>query len=86
MKKIILALILALFTSLLITPTTYAETAEEYFNQGNKMYKEKNFEEAITNYTKSIELAPSNSRCFYNRGISYHNLNHYDKAIGDKVL
>ena len=75
MKKIILALILALFTSLLITPTTYAETAEEYFNQGNKMYKEKNFEEAIAVYTKAIELNPNKPSYFYNRGISYANLN-----------
>ena len=47
MKKIILALALALFANLFITPTTYAETAEEYFRQGDQFAEQGKYEQAI---------------------------------------
>ena len=40
MKKIILILTLTIFTSLFTSSTIYAETADEYFEQGNQLYSE----------------------------------------------
>jgi import receptor subunit TOM70 len=44
--------------------------AEKYKEIGNKFFKENKFEEAITEYTKAIDMLP-NSLYYSNRAVIY---------------
>jgi len=54
----------------------YSTRGENYQNQGD-------YEQAITEYTKAIQLDPSLSSPFYNRGIAYSRIGDYENAILD---
>lgn len=41
------------------------------------------YEQAIQDYTKTIEFHPSYAWTYYNRGLAYHQLTNYDQAIND---
>ena len=43
----------------------------------------KDYNGAIADYTKAIELNPNYANAYYNRGISKHNLKDYNGAISD---
>lgn len=50
----------------------------EAYNEHNE------FDKAMIDFNKAIELAPSNADAYYNRGITYEvGFNDYDKAIKD---
>jgi len=55
----------------------------ENSNQGVENSKLKQFDKAITDFTRAIELDPKSALAYSNRGIAYANLQQYDKAIGD---
>jgi tetratricopeptide (TPR) repeat protein len=42
-----------------------------------------NYNKAIADYTKAIELEPNKSRAYYNRGLSKYEFNDYTGAIAD---
>lgn len=44
------------------------------------------FENAIVDYTKSLELNPSNAAAYNNRGFAYRKLGRYDEAIADYTV
>jgi len=54
-----------------------------YFYRGNRYYNLHQYEKAVENYTKAIELAPYYDWAYNNRGASYKNLRQYEKAIED---
>ena len=59
------------------------EDIDNYNNRGiNYFYKQK-YDEAIKDFTKSIEIDSENSFAFCNRGNSHLKLNQYEKAIVD---
>ena len=39
--------------------------------------------EAISDYSKAIEITPNNSSLYYNRATIYGNTNQWDKAVED---
>jgi tetratricopeptide (TPR) repeat protein len=41
------------------------------------------YQKAIDDYTKAIELNSKNAGAYYNRGIAYNDLGQYQKAIDD---
>ena len=49
--------------------SVYAETAEEYFNRGNTSYKQGNFAQAISDYTKAIEINSNYAEAYNHRGL-----------------
>lgn len=61
----------------------HCENAEEYVQQGISFYKEGDYEKAISNYTKAIELNPGQAEAYLNRGLAYAVKNNYDMAISD---
>ena len=67
--------------------SVYADTAEEYYNRGDAYLDKGNFDEAISCYTKAIELNPNDANGYYNRGTIYCNKNNpkrnLDQAIFD---
>jgi len=57
--------------------------AEDWKEKGNKEYANKNYTEAVTLYTKAIELDPPNHIYFSNRSASYYGLRLWDQALAD---
>ena len=59
------------------------EEAKIYFNRGLKHQNQNEYEKAIADYNKAIELNPNYVYAYGNRGISYKNLGKYELAIAD---
>jgi hypothetical protein len=57
--------------------------AIEHYNKGNALYDEGNYDGAIAEYNKAIELDPNYERAYYNRGLAYYKEELYDLAIAD---
>ncbi len=58
-------------------------TAEGHLIKGNAYYSEKKFDEAIEEYTETIELNPKDADAYNNRGNAYSDIKEFDKAIED---
>lgn len=56
--------------------------AFEYGSKGSSL-RDKDPKKAIFYYTKAIEIEPTNSAYYINRGIAYANLHQYKKALND---
>jgi len=54
-----------------------------YNNRGNAYSELKQYEEAIEDYSKAIELNPNDAEAYNNRGTAYDELQHQEEAIGD---
>ena len=73
-----------LFTlALLISFSSFGQTAEEYFKSGLYKAYAKDYYGAIADYTKAIELDPNDAIAYNNRGLSKDNLKDYYGAIAD---
>lgn len=72
-----------LFMWVLITNLTYGQTAEEYYNIANNKSDSKDYQGAIENYTKAIDLNPNYSIAYVNRGDSKIKIQDYKGAIAD---
>lgn len=57
--------------------------AEEWFAKGLRAFQDRRYEEAITAFTKTIQLHPRHARAYLNRGIAFGNLHHYQAARAD---
>jgi tetratricopeptide (TPR) repeat protein len=57
--------------------------AETYFKSGNAHYQKGEYDLAIADYTKAIELNPNNVGVYYNRGLAYAGKGDLDRAITD---
>ena len=71
-----------------ITTTKNLDYTNAYYNRGNLYYEQKKYDEAITDYTVTIDyyaaakdLDYDYSDAYYNRGLCYFNKNQYDQAI-----
>lgn len=54
-----------------------------YNNRASAYAAKGNFDHAITDYTKAIDLDPTFAQAYFNRGIAFGNKNQADKAIAD---
>lgn len=57
--------------------------ARQYFDQAVDKYDAGNYQGAIADYTKSLEINPRNSNSYYNRGNAKIRSNDYQGAIAD---
>ena len=64
----------------LLATLTFGPTSTALYNQGNKYYAEKDFQNAILSYEKAVELVP-NARIYYNLGNAYFKANKMGMAI-----
>ena len=55
--------------------------AIDLYNQGNTHKSEGEYDEAIEDFTRAIELDPEYVNAYCNRGYSYHELEEYEEAI-----
>jgi ankyrin repeat protein len=60
--------------------------ANEYKEKGNKFFSQKQYDDAITNYTAAIQLNPVDATFYSNRSASYMGLQKYNEALYDAVM
>ena len=73
-----------LFTlALLISFSSFGQTAEEYFNSAIDKVQAKDYYGALADYTKAIEINPNYANAFLNRGISKEILGDLNGACAD---
>jgi tetratricopeptide (TPR) repeat protein len=77
MKKILLLVLI------FVTSVSYCQTAEEYFNKAYGKNEIKDYQGAIEDYTKAIEINPNYSEAYNNRGTVKTNFKDYKGAIED---
>jgi tetratricopeptide (TPR) repeat protein len=68
-------------TSMISSPNQQAHLT--YYNRGFAYSKKGQYDKAIADYTKAIELGPPNERIYQARASSYESTKEYDKAMGD---
>ena len=71
-KKYLLA------ATLILSLTAHAQTADEWFAQGNAKYEQNDKAGAITDYNRAIQINPQYAQAYYNRGNA-------KSALGDKA-
>ena len=69
LKMMVLVLIGVSFLGI---PSVFAETAEEYFNHGSDCRKQGNITQAITDFTKCIEINSNYAGAYANRANAYY--------------
>jgi tetratricopeptide (TPR) repeat protein len=67
----------------LIANLTYGQTAEEYYDIANNKSELKDYQGAIVDYTKAIELNTNYSDAYLNRGDTKTRIQDYQGAIAD---
>ena len=55
----------------------------DYSNRGNSWAKKEEYDKAIVDYTRAIEIDPRLAEAYTNRGVAWSNKGEYDKAITD---
>ncbi|MGK4199346.1 tetratricopeptide repeat protein [Fusobacterium sp. HC1336] len=61
----------------------YEKDTNYYFKKGINFEIKKDYNKAIGNYSKAIELDPNNVNAYLNRGLIYEKLKKYDKSLED---
>ncbi|KUO58728.1 hypothetical protein APF79_06075 [bacterium BRH_c32] len=74
MKKILLIL-------LILSSLVFAQSETKLFIEGNRLYKEKQFNEAIEKYRAILNLNRANSSVYYNLGNSYFRIGQLGYAV-----
>jgi tetratricopeptide (TPR) repeat protein len=59
------------------------EEAAIYFRRGNAYFKLQNYERAIHDYSRAIDVFPEYIEAYYNRAVAYKYVENYLKAIED---
>ncbi len=83
MKKVvflILSFVLLSVSFVYAQKTEMDPEAAKLYNSGNKMLKSGNYEGAIEDYSKALEIS-KDYRIFYQQGIAYKKLRKFDKAL-----
>jgi tetratricopeptide (TPR) repeat protein len=89
MKGNRLSVILILVTCLLFfgCATGSKKYADDFFNEGAMWYQKGEYDRAVDEFSKALEMSPSGEReiyvIYYNRGLAYYKNRDYDKAIED---
>ena len=63
--------------------STISSDAKDYFNRGVANDSSGRFNEAISDYSKALEIDPGFAAAYNNRGIAYELIGQYDRAIYD---
>lgn len=68
---------------LLTAQTAFAQTAEEWFDSGNKKYEKGDYQGAVVDFTMAIKIVPFVAGHYYNRGLAKMEIEDYKGAISD---
>jgi tetratricopeptide (TPR) repeat protein len=61
------------------------DNAEQHYNNGAKYYEQKEYEKAVSEFSKAIELNPNYANAYTSRGYAYDKMGNYEKAIADYI-
>src|SRR3990170_3886782 len=68
----------------LATPTvSISDTVEAYLLHGNEHIAQGNYDQAIAEFNKALELDPNSVKAYDGRGIAYYYQGNFDQAITD---
>ncbi|MCK5486751.1 MAG: tetratricopeptide repeat protein, partial [Desulfobacterales bacterium] len=76
-------LILTILAGCATTEEIKETDSDELLNQGIALLEEGQYDKAISDYNKAIEINPKDAEAYYNRGYAYGEKGEYDKAISD---
>jgi Tfp pilus assembly protein PilF len=84
-KIIVLILVSFILGSFQIFPKDNSDKGDYsfFYQLADKYFKEEQYEKAIENYTKSIELKSDSIKAYVGRGVSYLRIKEYSKATED---
>ncbi len=68
---------------LLIFSSAFSQTAKKFFQSGEKFQEAKNYPEAITNYSKALDLDPNMEKAYTARALCYEQTGQKEKAADD---
>ena len=71
---------------LFLSGSVYAQTAKEHLSMGNDEFKQGNFDRAIVDYTKAIDINPNLAKAYNNRGVAYAQEGSFSRAISDFTM
>ncbi len=68
-----------------LTPNPVSESmsAADYVTRGLAYYEQGQYEQAIADYDRAIDLNPDYALAYYNRGLAYKQQGQYERAIAD---
>jgi tetratricopeptide (TPR) repeat protein len=82
-----LVLLLIVFIGMLLylgcATTSEEKNVTEFNKQGFDYAKQGQYDQAISDFSKALEINPRNTEAYYNRGIAYYNQGRYDQAVSD---
>ncbi|MEM3361735.1 MAG: AAA family ATPase [Candidatus Anstonellaceae archaeon] len=55
--------------------------AKFYYEKGNELFEQGEYQKAIENYNKALLLNPAFSECYFNKALCYYNLKDFDTSI-----
>ncbi|OQR78816.1 dnaJsubfamily C member 7-like [Tropilaelaps mercedesae] len=67
----------------ILSEPTKEKVAEIKKTDGNVLYKEKKYAQALPLYSEAIQLCPDNATLYNNRAACHLMLNHYEEALSD---
>jgi len=77
------ALYLWMLIPFLLSATVQAQTAKQYFKAGEDFTKANNYQDAIIQFTKAIELDPDYEKAYVNRALAYSRTGEHQSAAED---
>ncbi len=66
--------------------SVYAQTAVDYVQRGNAYQAQENYDQAIADYTKAIDISPEFAKAYDNRGVAYAKIGQLSSAISDFTM
>ncbi|MGB2165481.1 MAG: tetratricopeptide repeat protein, partial [Flavobacteriaceae bacterium] len=69
-----------------ISNISFCQSFEKFFNNGSKMAKAEDFNGAIEQYSKAINLKPSFPLTYKNRALLYSKIGKYEESINDYTI
>jgi Ca-activated chloride channel family protein len=76
-----LKLVLLLILLVMMTRPAFAESAGAIVNEGNKLYQQRQYQEAIDQYDRAIQESPESVEPRFNKANSYYRLDDLQQAI-----
>ncbi len=80
LQRLDIAVLIMLFFS--VWPC-FAKDYETYINRGSTYIDEGQYDKAISDYARAIELKPRRADTYYSRGLAYFYKRNYEKAWDD---
>jgi lipoprotein NlpI len=82
-RNLRVVLSMLLLVSLGAVSRTWADAAEDAYNDGLRLFRAGQAREALAAFDKAIRLKPTYAEAYYSRGKLYHTLRQYEQALKD---